>query len=128
MWWCWGVSFCFHAAWAACTQGGTAAAPLQLNDRNREDPDNYWTSTEGCEYVVTLSDGKVPIDTLGESTEHKAARALLRPSSTTHPSCVLHRRGLGEGGRRALCGPGAVAGGHQGVLPAVAIGGSERQA
>lgn len=50
-------------------QGGTRAAPAQLNDRNREEPANYWPDAASCSYAVTLRDrgsGK-PMDALGAS-------------------------------------------------------------
>ncbi|KAK9814227.1 hypothetical protein WJX72_002581 [[Myrmecia] bisecta] len=34
--------------------GGTAAAPTQLNDRNREEPANYWANTTQCDYLIRL--------------------------------------------------------------------------
>jgi len=34
--------------------GGTRAAPRQLNDQNREEPENYWPDAAQCDYVVTL--------------------------------------------------------------------------
>lgn len=33
-------------------QGGTRAAPRQLNDRNAEQPDNYWVSSERCDFFI----------------------------------------------------------------------------
>lgn len=52
----------------ALLQGGTQAAPPYFNDRNREDPDNYWPSASGCDYVVTLRDEHgALLDTLGEA-------------------------------------------------------------
>lgn len=42
--------------------GGTRAAPPQLNDDNREEPENYWNSAEKCDYAVTLKDGENWID------------------------------------------------------------------
>ena len=42
--------------------GGTRAAPRQLNDDNREEPENYWSSAEKCEYAVTLQDGDTWLD------------------------------------------------------------------
>jgi hypothetical protein len=35
-------------------QGGTRAAPPHFNDRNQEEPANYWPSSTNCSYVVTL--------------------------------------------------------------------------
>ncbi|BDA41987.1 Alpha-1,2-mannosyltransferase ALG9 [Coccomyxa sp. Obi] len=35
-------------------QGGTAAAPPQLNSGNREEPDNYWPDASHCRYFVGL--------------------------------------------------------------------------
>jgi hypothetical protein len=46
-------------------QGGTTAAPRQLNNENREEPENYWASLDRCDYVVTLRDGDTYIDKLG---------------------------------------------------------------
>ncbi len=50
------------------TQGGTAAAPPQLNSGNREEPDNYWPDASLCRYFVGLQypdapplQGKLPI-------------------------------------------------------------------
>ena len=43
-------------------QGGTRAAPPQLNDENKSEPDNYWTSSEKCDYAVTLRDGNGWLD------------------------------------------------------------------
>ena len=35
-------------------QGGTAAAPPQLNDRNLPDPGTYWNDTARCDYLIDL--------------------------------------------------------------------------
>ena len=35
-------------------QGGTAGAPEELNDRNKEEPRNYWPDTSQCQYYVGL--------------------------------------------------------------------------
>jgi len=35
--------------------GGTAAAPPQLNDKNKGEPANYWASAEACDYAVTMA-------------------------------------------------------------------------
>lgn len=52
----------------ALLQVGTQAAPPYFNDRNREDPDNYWPSASSCDYVVTLRDEHgALLDTLGEA-------------------------------------------------------------
>lgn len=51
-------------------QGGTRAAPPYFNDRNREEPANYWPSASGCDYVVSLRDEQgALLDTLGEAVE-----------------------------------------------------------
>lgn len=51
-------------------QGGTRAAPSYFNDRNREEPANYWPSASGCDYVVSLRDEQgALLDTLGEAVE-----------------------------------------------------------
>ncbi|KAG7673727.1 hypothetical protein Ndes2437B_g01890 [Nannochloris sp. 'desiccata'] len=39
------------------TQGGTRAAPRQLNDQNKREPENYLESADTCDYAVTLRDG-----------------------------------------------------------------------
>lgn len=36
-------------------QGGTRAAPAQLNDQNREEPSTYWATSERCNYFVGAS-------------------------------------------------------------------------
>jgi hypothetical protein len=36
-------------------QGGTRAAPRQLNDRNAEETGNYWVSSERCDFFVGLT-------------------------------------------------------------------------
>lgn len=33
--------------------GGAAASPDQLNDRNKEEPGNYWTLLDNCDYFIT---------------------------------------------------------------------------
>jgi hypothetical protein len=50
-------------------QGGTRAAPRQFNDRNREEPANYWSDAANCSYAVTLRNraSGATIDTLGAS-------------------------------------------------------------
>lgn len=35
-------------------EGGSRAAPLELNQWNREEPSNYWNTTEHCQYMVTV--------------------------------------------------------------------------
>lgn len=115
------------------TQGGTRAAPRQFNDRNREEPDNYWPSAANCSYVVTLRDpgSGTTIDELGElaggrhsphrswpAGEHMpgvlhvpAACALglqHAPCLEAGPSC-RRPSGLGGGGGPALFGCGALA-------------------
>ncbi len=35
-------------------QGGTAAAPGELNDRNRWEPGNAWADAEHCDFFVGL--------------------------------------------------------------------------
>ena len=58
-------------------QGGTRAAPPYFNDRNREEPANYWPSAANCTYLVTLREPQGSsrdgasgvIDTLGEREE-----------------------------------------------------------
>lgn len=40
---------------AGALQGGTRAAPRQLNDQNREESQNYWATSEACDYFVGLS-------------------------------------------------------------------------
>ncbi|KAL4423801.1 hypothetical protein ABPG75_001102 [Micractinium tetrahymenae] len=60
------------------SQGGTRAAPRQFNDRNREEPDNYWPSAANCSYVVTLRDrasGSL-IDELGDLAAWEEVAAL----------------------------------------------------
>lgn len=42
---------------ACISQGGTAAAPPELNDRNQEEAANYWASPHHCDYLVTLLEG-----------------------------------------------------------------------
>lgn len=56
-------------------QGGTRAAPPYFNDRNQEEPANYWPSAYGCHYVVTLRDEQgALLDTLGEAVNAMSAR------------------------------------------------------
>lgn len=52
----------------ATSQGGTRSAPTQFNDRNRQEPGNFWPSAAGCAYVASLRDPQsgALIDTLGE--------------------------------------------------------------
>ncbi|KAL3158672.1 hypothetical protein ABBQ32_011414 [Trebouxia sp. C0010 RCD-2024] len=38
------------------SQGGTAAAPYQLNNKNLAHPDTYWNDTSDCHYMVALQD------------------------------------------------------------------------
>ncbi|KAL4446276.1 hypothetical protein ABPG77_003083 [Micractinium sp. CCAP 211/92] len=60
------------------SEGGTRAAPRQFNDRNREEPENYWPSAANCSYVVTLRDrasGRV-IDELGDLASWEEVAAL----------------------------------------------------
>lgn len=61
-------------------QGGTRAAPPHFNDRNREEPANYWADAARCAYVATLRDPSTGelIDTLGEPSALCAGRAALR--------------------------------------------------
>ena len=47
-------------------KGGMAAAPRQLNNKNREEPENYWATLDRCDYVVTLRDGEKHVDQLGK--------------------------------------------------------------
>ncbi len=35
-------------------QGGTAGAPEELNNRNEEEPRNYWPDVSQCQYYVGL--------------------------------------------------------------------------
>lgn len=101
-------------------QGGTAAAPLQLNDRNHEEPDNYWESARGCSYLVTLRDSGRHIDSVGEFEGEKGFRHCTRHfASSCCPSCRMGL--LGDGGHAAVCGPGTVASLHKGILPALAV-------
>lgn len=37
---------------------GTKAAPRQLNDENKSEPDNYWEDADGCNYFVTTTTSK----------------------------------------------------------------------
>lgn len=37
-------------------KGGTKAAPRQLNDMNREEPQNYWERADNCTFFVTTMD------------------------------------------------------------------------
>lgn len=37
-------------------QGGTAAAPYQLNNKNLAHPATYWNDTSDCHYLVALQD------------------------------------------------------------------------
>ncbi|KAI7842794.1 hypothetical protein COHA_003540 [Chlorella ohadii] len=54
-------------------QGGTRAAPPYFNDRNQEEPANYWPSAYGCHYVVTLRDEQgALLDTLAAEGEEGA--------------------------------------------------------
>ena len=42
--------------------GGTRAAPLQLNDVNRKEPENVWDSSDQCHYAVTVKERNGWID------------------------------------------------------------------
>lgn len=45
------------------SQGGTAAAPYQLNNKNLAHPATYWNDTSDCHYLVALQDtNSVPAD------------------------------------------------------------------
>jgi alpha-1,2-mannosyltransferase len=44
------------------SHGGTRAAPRQLNDQNRREPENYWEDSENCDYAVTLRDSNGWLD------------------------------------------------------------------
>lgn len=35
------------------SQGGTASAPLELNDRNEASKGTFWPNATGCDYFVT---------------------------------------------------------------------------
>jgi alpha-1,2-mannosyltransferase len=55
------------------SQGGTRAAPPYFNDRNQEEPANYWPSASGCDYVVSLRDEEgALLDTLAAEGEEGA--------------------------------------------------------
>ena len=55
-------------------QGGTRAAPPQFNDRNREEPANYWPTADNCTYIVTLLlEGGASID--GDSLGERGGRS-----------------------------------------------------
>jgi alpha-1,2-mannosyltransferase len=54
------------------SQGGTRAAPPQLNDQNTREPQNFWESAENCDYAVTLRDprtGWLDSGVLGPETD-----------------------------------------------------------
>lgn len=42
------------------SQGGTAASPPQLNDRNEGHPDTYWNSTADCHFLFLLQQADDP--------------------------------------------------------------------
>ncbi len=41
-------------------QGGTAAAPEQLNNRNEEEPSNYWPDAQQCQFFAGLQERGSP--------------------------------------------------------------------
>ena len=43
-----------------CLQGGTAAAPKSLNDRNRSDPANVLPELSSCDFLVTWQEPDSP--------------------------------------------------------------------
>jgi alpha-1,2-mannosyltransferase len=43
-------------------QGGTRGASPHFNDRNRQDPANFWPAAANCSYAVTLREGGRLID------------------------------------------------------------------
>jgi len=54
------------------SQGGTRAAPPQLNDQNKREPENYLETADNCDYAVTLrnsSDGWLDGGVLGSENE-----------------------------------------------------------
>lgn len=57
-------------------QGGTAAAPPQLNSGNREEPANYWPDASQCHFFVGLQYPDAPL-LQGKHT----------PPSCAHASC-----------------------------------------
>lgn len=134
-------------------QGGTRAAPRQFNDRNREEPENYWPSAANCSYVVTLRDrasGRV-IDELGElpsgRSGHRGTASWLTkrwacPCQLPVRACapfvrclefrpcltpILRRPGvLGGGCGPPLPGCRAVAGPDASLLHSLAVAGQEQ--
>ncbi|KAL0044650.1 hypothetical protein WJX82_004234 [Trebouxia sp. C0006] len=42
------------------SQGGTAASPAQLNDRNEGHPDTYWNSTADCHFMILMQQADEP--------------------------------------------------------------------
>lgn len=83
-------------------QGGSRASPRQLNDRNAEELENAWTSSERCDYLFTqrwLEDGEyVYQDALphGESWVVARAGGVARPRPAPPLACVF-RSGPGPG-------------------------------
>lgn len=40
---------------ACIVQGGTASSSAHLNDRNEQDPANFWSDLSRCDFLVTLA-------------------------------------------------------------------------
>ena len=64
-------------------QGGTRAAPAEFNDRNQQEPANYWPSADRCAYALTLRErgggsgaGGALLDALGPEGEWEQVAAL----------------------------------------------------
>lgn len=69
-------------------QGGSTAAPRQLNDENRDEPENYWPSAEGCDFAVTMQHKGEVLDgaVLGPMSEWQVVKEAAFLDSAASPA------------------------------------------
>lgn len=73
------------------SEGGTTAAPRQLNDRNQREPANYWTSSAECLFFTGFV---LPSDATPSDWEYIAKIPFLQPQASPASTRSFHLPGL----------------------------------